>query len=74
MNEPDKAMTLIEKMYIEEPNYPKTHLQKARIYVQKKDKKNALIYVNKALDIWKDADECFIPAKEAKALKAESEG
>jgi tetratricopeptide (TPR) repeat protein len=74
MNEPDKAMTLIEKMYVEEPNYPKTHLQKARIYVQKKDKKNALIYVNKALEIWKDADECFLPVKEAKALKAELEG
>ena len=74
MNEPDKAMALIEKMSIEEPNYPKTHLQKARIYAHKKDKKNALIYINKALEIWKDADECFLPAKEAKALKAELEG
>ena len=29
--------------------------------------------VDKALEIWKNADECFIPAKDARALKAELE-
>ncbi|MCI5083133.1 MAG: tetratricopeptide repeat protein [Saprospiraceae bacterium] len=69
LEEFEKAKAFMEKLYVDEPNFPRLHLLNAQLLAAFNQKEEALKFLDKALTIWKDADDCFVPAQEAKALK-----
>jgi len=54
-----------------DPSEPVLWVEKARLQQARNMSQMALASVNYALAIWKDADEAYIPAQEARALAAE---
>ena len=49
-----------------DPYHPKTHYELALSYNEMKKKDKALEHIQIAVDIWKDADELFNIAQDAK--------
>lgn len=61
----------IEAGFRLDPSEPQLWVEKARYQQARQMPEMALASVNYALAIWKDADENYIPAREARALAAE---
>jgi FimV-like protein len=62
----DKAVETYNNILVGEPNQPEVFLDLAETYLEKGDNDQAREYLEKALEVWKDADEEFIPAKNAR--------
>lgn len=64
----EKAKTKIENQLVSYPMDPKILVEKAKVEKELGNTTEAKEWLNKALEIWKDADETYVPAKEARAL------
>jgi tetratricopeptide (TPR) repeat protein len=62
------AITHFESMLIVDPTSPKVLLELAKIYQETGESGKAKAAINKALEIWKDADENYIPAIQAREV------
>ncbi len=67
-NQLNKGKTLIKEILEKTPIVPEAIIELALINQQEGNKTEAVKNLNKALDIWKDADDTFIPAQEARVL------
>ena len=55
-------------MLKQDPYHPKTHYELALSYNEMKNNDKALEHIQIAINIWKDADEDYIIAREAKSI------
>ena len=62
----DKAQSLLENTLRGDPQFPDMWIILAEVHEKKGETEKAREYLEKALGLWKDADENFIPAKVAK--------
>lgn len=54
-----------------EPYHPNANYELAMVYLEKGDKENGLIHLKRAVEVWKDADLGYKPARLAKEKLAE---
>ena len=72
-NQLDKAKTLAIEQIKNNPVAPEMHYELALVYQQEGNTTEAITNIKKTLEVWKEADDNFIPAQEAKAKLAELE-
>ena len=71
LGEYDKARASFEKTLKILPNDPKTFYELALLYADKEQMTDAMAAVEKALNVWKNADPGYEPAEEAREKLAE---
>jgi tetratricopeptide (TPR) repeat protein len=69
--DPDAAEKSIEAGFVLDPSEPLLWVEKARLQQARNMPQMALASINYALAIWKDADEEYIEARDARALAAQ---
>jgi tetratricopeptide (TPR) repeat protein len=72
-NQPDRAREHIEKVLKIFPRGPRTHYELALLEHDQGNIETALEKLKVALDVWKNADPDFIPARKAREKLAEWE-
>lgn len=69
----DEAFDNIEESMTRSPNDPKTLYEAARIHQQDGNTQQAMDYIRKANEIWKDADASYEPARKAREFSTSLE-
>ncbi len=73
-NQLDKAQTLMDRLLKNDPSQPVFLLESARIALAKGQQEKAKEFLNKTLEIWKDADPEFRFYQDALELEEEMQG
>jgi tetratricopeptide (TPR) repeat protein len=67
----DEAEAYLKEHLVTTPNNPHAHHELALVYADKGDTVRALQHLRIALEVWRDADQTFRPAQEARAELAD---
>jgi len=64
----DDALIYLQKQLVLTPNWATAHHEMGLIFMEREEQEKAVNHLQKAAEIWQEADEIFEPAKENKKL------